>query len=426
MTALFTASGGTSVPPVIRAVRRHRGDLRPPARLIVLLMLVGASTVFADAPRPPRQVTISDRPNDAGTGLKVTWELSPDDVPQAGAAKVVEYHIFREVNQEPEKEPLARVAAGNTQFDDSGCNASAAYRYAVKSVGADGAAAEDFAWTSEISPQIEWFDRTRLWGGVIVLFVCAAVIVCTEMAKQGRQTYVRPIAGLTAIDEAVGRATEMGRPMLFVPGIMDLDEIETVAGLTVLAHVGEKAAVYDTRIEVPTARSLVMTAAREALAGAYLTAGRAESFNDDCVYYVTEEQFGYVAAVCGWMSREKPAACFYLGKFFAESLVLAETGNACGAIQLAGTAESAQLPFFVAACDYTLIGEELFAASAYLSGEPQQLGTLKGQDVGKVLAATLLILGSLLATGAAWTGADSAFGQAYRYLIVDVLNKGVG
>ncbi len=85
------------------------------------------------------------------------------------------------------------------------------------------------------------------------------------------------------------------------------------------------------------------------------------------------------------MVREKPAACFYMGCFFAESLILAETGNSIGAIQIAGTAMPSQLPFFVAACDYTLIGEEFFAASAYLTGSPEELGSLKGQDVGKVI-----------------------------------------
>jgi hypothetical protein len=92
------------------------------------------------------------------------------------------------------------------------------------------------------------------------------------------------------------------------------------------------------------------------------------------------------------MVREKPATCFYIGAFFAESLIFAETGHSIGAIQIAGTAMPAQLPFFVAACDYTLIGEELFAASAYLSGEPKQLGSLKGQDVGKMIAMGVIII----------------------------------
>jgi hypothetical protein len=94
-----------------------------------------------------------------------------------------------------------------------------------------------------------------------------------------------------------------------------------------------------------------MTAAREAVHAAYLSAGRPEAFNDDRISYITDEQFAYVAYITGYMVREKPAACFYMGTFFAESLILAETGNFIGSIQIAGTSEPAQLPFFAAAGD---------------------------------------------------------------------------
>ena len=109
----------------------------------------------------------------------------------------------------------------------------------------------------------------------------------------------------------------------------------------------------------------------------YLDAGRPELYRQDDVFFVTQDQFGYTAAVNGIMLRERPATNFYIGKFYAESLVLAETGNLAGSIQIAGTDEITQIPFFVAACDYTLIGEELYASSAYLSQEPPLLGTLK-------------------------------------------------
>jgi hypothetical protein len=92
-----------------------------------------------------------------------------------------------------------------------------------------------------------------------------------------------------------------------------------------------------------------------------------------------------------------------MGYFYAESLILAETGAATGAIQIAGTDAVAQLPFFITACDYTLIGEELYAASAYLSREPLLLGSLKGQDWAKVLFLVCAITGSLLSlAGLTW------------------------
>jgi hypothetical protein len=271
---------------------------------------------------------------------------------------------------------------------------------------------------------LQWFDWSRAWFGLILLLVCGGVVVFTELVKAGRGTYVREIAGLKAIQEAVGRATEMGRPCLFIPGVRDMNEVATVAGITILSHVAKIAADYDAAIEVPTSRSLVMTAARETVQASYLAAGRPEAYNDDRIYYVTEEQFAYVAYLTGYMVREKPAACFYAGIFFAESLILAETGNSVGAIQIAGTAEAAQLPFFVAACDYTLIGEELFAASAYLSGEPHQLGSLKGQDAGKVLAGLLLFAGSLVATAAALSPKWAPATVTLNFLTETLLGRG--
>ncbi|HLJ10621.1 MAG TPA: DUF6754 domain-containing protein [Planctomycetaceae bacterium] len=271
---------------------------------------------------------------------------------------------------------------------------------------------------------MQWFDRSRAWFGVILLLVCGGVVIFTELVKSGRNLHIREIAGLKAIEEAVGRATEMGRPCLFVPGLQDMNEIPTVAGISVLSHVARIAAEYDATIEVPTSRSLVMTAARETVQAAYFSAGRADAYSDDRIYYVTEEQFPYVAYLTGYMVREKPAACFYAGTFFAESLILAETGNSIGAIQIAGTSEASQLPFFVAACDYTLIGEELFAASAYLSHEPHQLGSLKGQDAGKLLAAVLLAAGSLIATAAALMPNSHALAMALHFLKDNLLGKG--
>jgi hypothetical protein len=230
---------------------------------------------------------------------------------------------------------------------------------------------------------------------------------------------VRKIAGLEAVEEAVGRATEMGRSCLFIPGILDINDMQTVAGITVLSRVAALAAEYDAKLEVPTSRSLVMTVARETVQAAFLGAGRPDAYNEDNIYYLTDEQFGYVAGVTGTMVRDKPAACFYMGAFFAESLILAETGNSIGAIQIAGTAMPSQLPFFVAACDYTLIGEEFFAASAYLSGEAHQLGSLKGQDVGKVIGGVLIVVGCLVASAASLLGGDDTLAHSIVSFLTD-------
>ena len=227
---------------------------------------------------------------------------------------------------------------------------------------------------------------------IFVIIFCFLIEYFIEKAKSGEEIYMRPIAAIKAMEEAVGRATEMGTPVLYVPGISSLDQIDTISGLTILGHVAGMTAEYEASLHVPVCVPIVMETAKETCKEAYLKKGRPDLYRNDMVHYVTDDQFAYAAGVNGIMLREKPAAVFFQGKFYAESLILAETGNSIGAIQIAGTGSSSQIPFFVTACDYTLIGEEFYAASAYLSGSPEMLGSIKGQDYVKVGCIILIIV----------------------------------
>ena len=242
------------------------------------------------------------------------------------------------------------------------------------------------------------FRDDRINALITMVLFSAAVLLFTRWARQGKPLFLRKIAGLDAVEEAVGRATEMGRPVLFIPGIDDLDQIETIAGISILGRVAQITARYETPLMVPVRHPLVLAAGQEVVQQAYIYVGKGDAYDKDTVRYVAGEQFAFAATVNGYMMRERPATNIYMGAFFAESLLLAETGNAAGSIQIAGTGRPEQLPFFVAACDYTLMGEELFAASAYLSHEPVMMGGLKGQDLMKVLIVILILLGVLLTT----------------------------
>ncbi len=336
---------------------------------------------------------------DDGKIIDLSWVPSIDDQPVGG--KVLGYKVYR-VEKGREPVLIAELPPGANSYQDQTVEREKEYRYYVSAVSTDNTEVPS-RMTEWVQAKREWINFDRKYLFLMAVIISAAVIYFVETAKRGKKLFVRKIAGLEAIDDAVGRATEMGRPVLFIPGIHDMDDVQTLAALTILGRVSRTIADYDTKIFMPVARSLVMTAARETIKASYQAAGRPDAYSDDMVNYVTDEQFGYVAAVDGIMVRERPATVFLLGAFFAESLILAETGNSVGAIQIAGTARPAQLPFFIAACDFTLIGEELFAASAYLSGEPRLLGSLKGQDVGKAIAMIVIVLGVLAVTAAeAW------------------------
>lgn len=232
---------------------------------------------------------------------------------------------------------------------------------------------------------VPWFDSSK--SLVLLLSLCACgIIAWSSFVRSRRPITIRTIAGLQAVDDAIGRATEMARPLLFTPGWGgDIQRPTTIASLNLLAHVAERTATYDCDLVFPTHDPVIMTVAQEVAKEAYIRAGHPDRYRADQFLYTSSTQFGYAAAVEGMIARQRPASVFLLGTFEAESLIMAETGNAVGAIQIAGTDSTIQLSFFIVACDYTLIGEELFAASGYLSGNRSILVSVLAQDIMKVL-----------------------------------------
>jgi hypothetical protein len=251
---------------------------------------------------------------------------------------------------------------------------------------------------SYMAPVSNWFDTNKFVTLIATILFCIIVVVFVNLAKRGKNLYIRPIAGLQEIDNAIGRATEMGRPMLYCMGNGSLSDVATIASMGILGLVAKKAAEYDTKLIVPCYDYIVMPIAQEIVREAHYAVGRPDTYDRNNVFYLTNVQFAYVAGVNGIMIRERAATNFFMGYFAAEALLMTETGNAVGAVQIAGTDAVTQIPFFITTCQYTLIGEELYAASAYLNREPMLLGNLKAQDYFKFVITSIVLVGAVLAT----------------------------
>jgi hypothetical protein len=253
------------------------------------------------------------------------------------------------------------------------------------------------AATPPKQPVLLVFEPGVIAQFLVVFLMLVFVYVMTQRAKAGAPVPpIRKLPGLEAVDEAIGRATEMGRPVHYSVGLGDVSTSATFAGWAALGYVAKMCAQYDTKLINTNRNYLVMSINEEIIRQAYLEAGRPDAFNPDDVRYLSGSQFAYATGVLGIFQREKPAANFMIGYFYAESLLFAEGGYLSGAIQIAGTTNTTQLAFFMAACDYTLLGEEIFAASAYLSKEPVLVGSVVGQDLGKILTFCIIIIGTIL------------------------------
>jgi hypothetical protein len=363
-----------------------------------MIPLAALALVLAQATAAlPGDVSLAAPPGDNGRHLVVSFTPAADP-------KVTGYEILRRAGDDATWAPLATVEGRGPErlsHVDEVPDPDVAYAYAVRATTAAGPGPTVVVGPKR--PAAAWFDVKRTFLLCVVLGMLGAMMYFLDRARRApRRMYIRRIPGIDAMEEAIGRSTEMGRPVLYVPGIEEIQDIQTVAGLLILGHVAEVAARYETEIRVACMIPLVMVVGEEIVRQGFYNAGRPEAHRPQNVQFISSEQFAFAAGVNGIIMREKPATNIFLGRFYGESLVLAEAGFVNRSIQIAGTAELTQLPFFIAACDYTIIGEELFAVSAYLSRDPRELSSLKATDLVKVVVLVLIVVGTVLNTLGVW------------------------
>lgn len=395
------------------------------AALTALVAAIAASPALAqESAQPPpfavEEVEAFDTSNDAGKSIMVTWKVWP------GETEDTLYSVLISAKPEGSYYLAARIKGGTSFKSDMPKHFGFAarnkdYHYAMIDLvekEPDEAGKGRFKGENGVTYHIKvkavhggeeveskpvsaaakdnFFDTSKLNNFLMMLIFGVVVMWFIEHAKRNPNLFIRKISGLDAVDEAIGRATEMGKPIFYTTGLLPMSALPTIASVNILGRTARIVAEHDTVLKVPCYDPIVMTVAQEVVKDSYTKVGRPDAYNEDNVFFITQDQFSYVAAVDGMMMRERPATNFFLGYFYAESLLLAEAGASIGAIQIAGTDALAQLPFFVTTCDYTLIGEELYAASAYLSREPVLLGSLRGQDMGKAFLMIVLLIGTAL------------------------------
>jgi len=235
----------------------------------------------------------------------------------------------------------------------------------------------------------------RISQGALLIIVLVAVFALAWIAAK-KKLKTRGIPGLETIDDWIKEAAKLKRPVFYTPGTGSIGTPDTLASMALLEYVAKHCAEHDAQILVANSDPQVQQMTEDIVKAAYTKAGK--EFSTDMVRYISTRQFAYSAGVMGILRREKPAVNFFVGDFQAEALQIAETGRTEAIYQFGGTTNLDQLPFFTTTCDQTLIGEELYTATGYLSEDEEAISRLVGPDAGKILAILLILAGALLAT----------------------------
>jgi hypothetical protein len=231
----------------------------------------------------------------------------------------------------------------------------------------------------------------------LLMFVAMFVITMYYM-RRATLPYIRRVPAIDAIEEGIGRATELGRPVVTSPGIAIFGiDYWTVAALSMLAHIARLCARNDLRLIVPLGGSdnsyTTMEVARDIVENQYRLEGKPESFNLENLPFLSGRQFAWSSGYAGILMRNRPAANIMVGVQWGTAIYLSEVSHQVDCMMIAGTTYIANIACLSTSSDYVMIGEEQTAAGAYLSRDPVQLASIRTQDILKGALFIILVLG---------------------------------
>jgi hypothetical protein len=241
----------------------------------------------------------------------------------------------------------------------------------------------------------------RTLGIAILVLLCAAVLYYMQRAYSGNIPKLRRLQAVDVIEEIIGRCVEMGRPAWYLMDNVDMTTpsvlAPTVAAFQILSYTARMAARLGSKFFVPVTRGLAYSIANDIVEEAYKAEGKSEDFDPlgTVMYLPSGADRMYII---NNMWSQRVAGMFFLGSWYHKAVIFTENAARVGALSLGGTDTTHNIPFLVAICDYSIIGEELYALGAYVSADPTNSASLAGQDIGKYIALILILIGSMLAT----------------------------
>jgi hypothetical protein len=237
---------------------------------------------------------------------------------------------------------------------------------------------------------------------IIVLLVVIFTLLHHARALAGKRPISRrPLPGLDVITRALARGAETGRAIHLSPGSGAIGArattAETVAGLLAADRVASEAALNGAPILASSGDAVTHLALRGTLRQAYQRAGLGEDYDPANVQLLAhQDAMAYASGVTTLYGRQKLEASQLLGSFGQEVLLAGEDGAQRGVPQIAGATTTAALPLIYLTAEGTLIGEEIYAADAYLARSPAPLARLLTHDTLRTVVIVAIIVLLLL------------------------------
>jgi hypothetical protein len=237
------------------------------------------------------------------------------------------------------------------------------------------------------------------WFGLIVLVLFIGLLIFFLILGNRWPAVFRPIRGYEALKAAIERAVEAGERVhlsLGTGSVIGADSAPAFAGLVLLKSVASTTSLSDKPVVVTSGDGAMAILAQDSLRSAYAEAGVEQRYQAISGRMLGPTPWSYVANLPILLPSENVSVHILAGSFGAEGAMAADFGERHGCFTLGGTDDAQTQALLYATAEYPLIGEEIFAAGAYLDVSPIYQASLKVQDTIRMVVVVGIILGGLL------------------------------
>jgi hypothetical protein len=230
--------------------------------------------------------------------------------------------------------------------------------------------------------------------GFVLLFALA-IWLSYQRQRTGLGLGFRDIAGFVALKREMSRSIESGHPVhigLGVGGVSTDMTADSLAAVEILDAVTKDAGLAERMPIVTLADATLLPLVQDRMGAAAGVRGHLEN-----VRWIGPSSTTYAVGVMGILASEDLESSTLAGVFGDEYLLMGGASSQHSVRQIGAVSEPAVLPFAYATADELLLGEELYAAGAYLAQKPWHMASLKAQDWMRWLL-VLVIIGLVIAS----------------------------
>lgn len=240
-------------------------------------------------------------------------------------------------------------------------------------------------------------QQHALMFALLLPFFPLLLILNRRIRERGRPP-LRSIPGYEEIEVYLGEATESGRAVhvsMGTGGIGTGVTAESLAGLTVLEYVAGHSTATGLKTVATVSDPSLLPVAQDVMREACAAQGYPRAYDPACVRFVSSDKVAYAAGVMDILGHDNVSCNVMVGNFSDEFLLMSEVGARNALSQVGGTTSPQILPFVYASTDRALIGEEIFAAGAYLLGKTAHVASLAVQDWLRTAIILTILIGVL-------------------------------